>query len=109
MALEDRIDRAEVSSVDGPTEGADVVLHLGNGTAADERRTDGGVGGDPAERELRETPAVSGGDALQLLHRSDVPREGLGAEQGVEELDRTHLRGARPPVIRAELHILGEC
>ena len=62
----------------------------------------------PGQCELGQALVVLRGDALQLLDRVDVAWERVGSEERVEELDRAHLALAGPPVLRAEVHVLGE-
>src|SRR5262249_9579999 len=108
LTREDGIDRGDVGLGKRPAERADVVFHFGDGAAADERRADDRVRDRPAKRELRETAAVTGGEAFQLLHHAQVAREALGAEERVEELDRAHLIRACPPVVGAAARAWGE-
>src|SRR4051794_7833868 len=105
VCREDGVDLREVVVVDRPPQRADVVLHLGDGAAPDERRADTGPRRRPAERELGHAAAVPRRDRDQVTGGGDVPRHGTGPEEVPEQwCHHTPLVGLRPPVVGRELH-----
>jgi hypothetical protein len=100
-AREDGVDLGQAVVGDGPSDRPDVVLHLGDRAAADQCSADDVIRGRPAKGELRETPTEASGHTLELLDCSDVLRESLRTEEGVEELDRAYVPSPRPPVLGA--------
>src|SRR4249920_3550382 len=77
VPAEDRIDLGEILVADRPADRAGIVFDFVDRAAAHEGSADCRVGDGPAERELRQAPLVASRDALELVDRADVAREGL--------------------------------